>query len=77
MTSPYRDSSVPLEQRVELLAAARENDVLHGRVQLEGRLPFELPRSMDAASAQRPDVPHDSGDPLFVFGHGLSHHSAG
>jgi beta-glucosidase len=48
------------------------DDVLHGRVQPEGRLPFELPRSMDAVRAQQPDVPHDSADPLFPFGHGLS-----
>ncbi|HZQ81690.1 MAG TPA: glycoside hydrolase family 3 N-terminal domain-containing protein [Gaiellaceae bacterium] len=47
-------------------------DVLHGRAQAEGKLPFELPRSMDAVRAQLPDVPHDSAEPLFAFGHGLS-----
>jgi beta-glucosidase len=54
---------------------AAVDDVLHGRVQPEGRLPFELPRSMDAVRAQKPDVPHDSDDPLFPFGHGLSLHA--
>jgi beta-glucosidase len=48
------------------------DDVLHGRVKPEGKLPFELPRSMHAVRAQKPDVPHDSEDPLFPFGHGLS-----
>jgi beta-glucosidase len=48
------------------------DDVLHGRVKPEGTLPFELPRSMEAVRAQKPDVPHDSEDPLFPFGHGLS-----
>jgi len=46
-------------------------DVLFGRTKPEGRLPFELPSSMDAVRAQLPDVPGDSPDPLFRFGHGL------
>jgi beta-glucosidase len=47
------------------------DDVLRGRVKAEGRLPFELPRSMAAVRAQLPDVPHDSQDPLFPVGFGL------
>jgi beta-glucosidase len=46
-------------------------DVLFGRAQPEGRLPFELPSSMAAVREQLPDVPCDSRDPLFAFGHGL------
>ena len=46
-------------------------DVLFGRTRPEGRLPFELPSSMDAVRAQLPDVPDDSPDPLFRRGHGL------
>ena len=46
-------------------------DVLFGRAQPEGRLPFELPSSMAAVREQLPDVPGDSRDPLFRFGHGL------
>jgi beta-glucosidase len=46
-------------------------DVLFGRVRAEGRLPFELPSSMAAVREQLPDVPGDSRDPLFRFGHGL------
>ena len=47
-------------------------DVLHGRVEAEGKLPFELPSSMDAVRAQLEDVPGDSAEPLFAYGHGLS-----
>ena len=50
---------------------AAVDDVLRGRAKPEGRLPFELPRSMEAVRNQRPDVPHDSDDPLFPIGHGL------
>lgn len=47
-------------------------DVLSGVVSAEGRLPFDLPRSMRAVVDSRPDVPFDTEDPLFRFGHGLS-----
>lgn len=46
-------------------------DVLFGRARPEGRLPFQLPRSMREVEAGRPDVPQESTDPLFPFGHGL------
>ena len=46
-------------------------DVLTGRVAPEGRLPVELPRSMDAVRASREDVPSDTGDPLFAVHFGL------
>ncbi|KUI53282.1 putative beta-glucosidase C [Cytospora mali] len=38
-----------------------------------GKLPFDLPRSMKAASNSREDVPFDTKDPLFRFGHGLEY----
>lgn len=38
-----------------------------------GRLPFDLPRSMKAVSESREDVPFDTKDPLFRFGHGLGY----
>ncbi|MFI6418741.1 glycoside hydrolase family 3 protein [Streptomyces sp. NPDC050842] len=47
-------------------------DVVFGRAKAEGRLPFELPRSMAAVEAARPDVPNDTADPVFAHGHGLS-----
>lgn len=42
----------------------------------EGKLPLEVPRSDAAANAQFEDVPFDSEDPLFRFGHGLRYHDA-
>jgi beta-glucosidase len=46
-------------------------DVLAGRAKPEGKLPFELPSSMDAVLAQKPDVPHDSARPLYPLGYGV------
>jgi beta-glucosidase len=48
-------------------------DVVFGIYTPRGKLPFELPSSMDAVRAQRSDVPYDSEEPLFPFGHGLSY----
>lgn len=47
-------------------------DVLFGFAEPHGRLPVDLPRSMAAVQASRPDVPFDTGDPLYRYGHGLS-----
>ncbi|WP_040568843.1 glycoside hydrolase family 3 protein [Microbacterium algeriense] len=47
-------------------------DVLSGASPAQGALPFDLPRSMAAVEASRPDVPFDTADPLFRFGHGLA-----
>jgi beta-glucosidase len=44
-------------------------EVLTGRVRAEGRLPFELPRSMAAVQEQKGDVPHDSRAPLYPIGY--------
>jgi beta-glucosidase len=46
-------------------------DVIFGKFAPQGNLPFELPSSMEAVRAQHPDVPHDSANPLFAYGHGL------
>lgn len=48
-------------------------DVIFGRSAPSGRLPFELPSSMDAVRRQYPDVPRDSANPLFPFGYGLTY----
>lgn len=48
-------------------------DVIFGRFAPSGRLPLELPSSMDAVRTQKSDVPYDSEDPLFPFGHGLAY----
>jgi beta-glucosidase len=48
-------------------------DVIFGRFAPSGKLPFELPSSMAAVRRQKPDVPYDSENPLFPFGHGLTY----
>ncbi|HEX9107855.1 MAG TPA: glycoside hydrolase family 3 N-terminal domain-containing protein [Longimicrobiales bacterium] len=51
-------------------------DVLSGRARPQGRLPFDLPASMDAVLAQRPDLAHDIRQPLYPFGYGLRYPAA-
>jgi beta-glucosidase len=48
-------------------------DVICGRFAPGGRLPFELPSSMEAVRRQKEDVPYDSANPLFPFGYGLTY----
>lgn len=47
--------------------------MLFNKVQFSGKLPLELPSSMEAVSRQKEDLPHDSSKPLFKFGFGLKH----
>jgi beta-glucosidase len=47
-------------------------DLIFGRSAVTGRLPFELPRTPEQVAKGREDVPRDSGDPLFPFGHGIT-----
>lgn len=67
----------PLKERARAVIAnfgvsdAALLDVVTGLASPEGRLPFELPSSMEAVAAQKPDVPHDSKAPLYKFGFGL------
>lgn len=51
-------------------------DVLFGKFNPEGRLPFELPSSMEAVKNQKEDLPYDSKNPLYKFGFGLSYQPA-
>jgi beta-glucosidase len=51
-------------------------DVIFGKAKPEGKLPFELPSSMDAVRHQNPDVPYDSKNPLFAFGYGLRYENS-
>ncbi|HSB00752.1 MAG TPA: glycoside hydrolase family 3 N-terminal domain-containing protein [Anaerolineales bacterium] len=46
-------------------------DIIFGAFEPQGKLPFELPSSMEAVRKQKEDLPHDSENPLFPFGHGL------
>jgi beta-glucosidase len=46
-------------------------DIIFGKAKPMGKLPFELPSSMEAVRNQKEDVPYDSKDPLYRFGFGL------
>jgi beta-glucosidase len=48
-------------------------NVIFGKARPEGRLPFELPSSMEAVRSQKADLPRDSENPLFAFGFGLGY----
>ena len=48
-------------------------NVVFGKASPEGKLPFELPSSMEAVRNQKADVPYDSANPLYPFGFGLSY----
>ena len=48
-------------------------DVVFGRFKPGGKLPFELPSSMEAVEKQKEDLPYDSENPVFPFGHGLTY----
>ncbi|WP_025157821.1 glycoside hydrolase family 3 protein [Leifsonia aquatica] len=76
----FADRPAILEPLVEAAAVVTVNwgasadallDVITGRFAPQGSLPFDLPRSMASVEAARPDVPFDTADPLFRFGHGL------
>ncbi|NUS55419.1 MAG: glycoside hydrolase family 3 protein, partial [Streptomycetaceae bacterium] len=51
-------------------------DVVFGRARAVGRLPFDLPSSMRAVEESREDVPFDTADPLFRFGHPFAQRTA-
>ncbi|MFP3464120.1 glycoside hydrolase family 3 protein [Leifsonia sp. SIMBA_070] len=76
----FADRPAILEPIVDIAAAVTVNwgasaeallDVITGRFAPQGSLPFDLPRSMHAVEESRPDVPFDTAEPLFRFGHGL------
>lgn len=48
-------------------------EVVFGKFKPVGKLPFELPSSMQAVEKQLEDVPYDSEKPLYPFGHGLTY----
>lgn len=48
-------------------------EVLFGNTTPQGKLPFELPSSMQAVENQKTDLPYDSKNPLFEFGFGLEY----
>jgi len=48
-------------------------DVVFGKHNPSGKLPFELPSSMAEVEAQLEDVPDDTANPLFPYGWGLTY----
>jgi beta-glucosidase len=51
-------------------SAAAWVDAVTGTIPPRGRLPFDIPRSMDAVRASLPDVPRDTPDPVYAAGAG-------
>ena len=51
-------------------------DIVFGRFNPTGKLPFELPSSMQAVEKQYEDLPFDSENELYPFGFGLSYPEA-
>ncbi|MBT8183807.1 MAG: glycoside hydrolase family 3 C-terminal domain-containing protein, partial [Eudoraea sp.] len=48
-------------------------ELIYGKFNPTGKLPVELPSSAEAVENQLEDVPYDSKNPLYTFGHGLSY----
>jgi beta-glucosidase len=46
-------------------------DVVFGDFNPQGKLPVEMPSSMEAVREQKEDMPYDSDNPLYAFGFGL------
>lgn len=49
-------------------------DAIFGAYKPTGKLPVEMPSSMEAVRNQKEDLSCDSENPLFPFGHGLTYH---
>ena len=48
-------------------------EMLFGKTSPSGKLPFELPSSWEAVKKQKEDLPYDSENPLYNYGHGLTY----
>lgn len=53
------------------VSAAAWSDAITGVFPARGRLPIELPRSMEAVREAHEDVPGGTAGPLYPYGHGL------
>lgn len=47
-------------------------ELIFGQFQPSGKMPFELPSSVEAVEKQKEDMPYDSDKPLYPFGFGKS-----
>ena len=48
-------------------------EIIFGKINPSGKLPFELPSTWEAVEKQLEDVPYDSENPLYKFGDGISY----
>ncbi len=48
-------------------------ELIFGNFNPTGKLPIEIPSSIEAVENQMEDLPYDSENPLYPFGHGLSY----
>ena len=48
-------------------------EIIFGKINPSGKLPFELPSTWEAVQKQLEDVPYDSENPLYKFGAGISY----
>ena len=48
-------------------------DIVFGRFNPSGKLPFDIPSSMEEVGKQKSDVPDDTENPTFKYGFGLSY----
>lgn len=53
------------------------NDTLFGESAITGKLPFQIPASMDQVLSQREDMPKDIENPLYEYGFGIEAESFG
>jgi beta-glucosidase len=51
-------------------------DVVFGKHEPTGKLPYDLPSDIPSVAAQAADAAHDLEDPLFKFGFGLTYRKA-
>ena len=49
-------------------------DLIMGKFKPTGKLPFELPSSMEEVLKQKEDLPYDTQNPLYKFGAGIGYH---
>lgn len=52
-------------------------DALYGETAITGKLPFQIPKTMEQVENQREDLPMDIEDPLYEYGYGIDVESFG
>jgi beta-glucosidase len=48
-------------------------DIIFGKESPSGKLPFDLPATMESVLQHKEDAAHDLKDPLYAFGFGLTY----